>query len=128
MPFGKGGEKNPIMVFLEKEPRYVLEAAEKPNCPSERGERRTRQWSFEKKNPDMFSKRLKSQNALRKGRRRKEESNNGLLRKRTRICSPCGHTAKVLSEKEEKKEESVSGLFRKEPGYVPEVAMKPNIP
>ena len=76
----------------------------------------------------MFSRRLKSQPTLRKGRRRKEESDNGLLRKKTRICSPCGHTAKVLSEKEEKKEESVSGLFRKEPGCVSEVAMKPNSP
>ena len=33
----------------------------------------------------------------------------------------------ILSEKEEKKEESVSGLFRKKPGYVPTMAAKPNI-
>ena len=114
-------------MVLQKNPGMFPKVAEKPNYPSEREERRIRQWSFEKKNPDMFSKRLKSQPTLRKGRRRKEESDNGLLRKRTRICSPCGHTAKALSDKEEKEEESVSGLFRKEPGYVPTMAVKPII-
>ena len=49
------------------------------------------------------------------------------FRKEPGYVPPCGHTVKVLSEKEEKKEEPVSGLFRKEPGYVPTMAVKPNI-